>query len=116
MKFLVLMAEEDTWDRWNALSEAEQQAAYDCFNAFTAAVGQRGKVIAGDALDRPELARTVRPGPERLVTEGPFAETVEQMGGFWVVELPDLETALGAAKLLPEAYSVEVRPVVDMDD
>ena len=92
MKFLVLMAEEDTWDRWNALSEAEQQAAYDCFTAFTAAVEERGKVIAGEALDRPEEARTVRPGTERLVTEGPFAETVEQMGGFWVVDLPDLET------------------------
>ena len=97
MKFLVLMAEEDTWNRWNALSDAEQQAAYDCFTAFTTAVEERGKVIAGDALDRPEQARTVRPGSERLVTEGPFAETVEQMGGFWVVELPDLETAVAAA-------------------
>ena len=112
MKFLVLMAEEDTWNRWNALSDAEQQAAYDCFTAFTTAVEERGKVIAGDALDRPEQARTVRPGSERLVTEGPFAETVEQMGGFWVVELPDLETAVAAARLLPEAYSVEVRPIV----
>ena len=110
MKFLVLMAEEDTWNRWNALSEAEQQAVFDCFTAFTAAVEERGKVIAGDALDRPELARTVRPGAERPVTEGPFAETVEQMGGFWVVDLPDLETAVAAARLLPEAYSVEVRP------
>src|SRR5215217_2339232 len=82
VKFLVLMAEEDTWNRWNALPEAEQQAAYDCFTAFTAAVEEQGKVIAGDALDRPEQARTVRPGAERLVTEGPFAETVEQMGGF----------------------------------
>jgi hypothetical protein len=116
MKFLVLMAEEDTWNRWNALPESEQQAAYDCFTAFTAAVDQRGKVIAGDALDRPELARTVRPGAERVVTEGPFAETVEQMGGFWVVELPDLDTAVAAAKLLPPAYSVEVRPIVDIGD
>ena len=116
MKFLVLMAEEDTWNRWNALSDVEQQAAYDCFTAFTAAVEQSGKVIAGDALDRPERARTVRPGAERLVTEGPFAETVEQMGGFWVVELPDLETAVTAARLLPEAYSVEVRPIVDIGD
>jgi hypothetical protein len=116
MKFLVLMAEEDTWERWNALSDVEQQDVFDRFTAFTTAVKERGTVLAGEALDRPESARTVRPGPGRAVTEGPFAETVEQMGGFWLVDLPDLESALTAAKLLPEAYSVEVRPVVDMGE
>jgi hypothetical protein len=116
MKFLVLMAEEDTWERWNALSDAEQQDVFDSFTAFTEAVKERGTVLAGEALDRAESARTVRPGPGRPVTEGPFAETVEQLGGFWLVDLPDLESAVGAAKLLPAAYSVEVRPVVDMED
>ena len=116
MKFLVLMAEEDTWERWNALSDAEQQNVFDSFTAFTEAVKERGTVMAGEALDRAESARTVRPGPGRPVTEGPFAETVEQLGGFWLVDLPDLESAVGAAKLLPAAYSVEVRPVVDMED
>ena len=118
MKFLVLMAEEDTWERWNALSDAEQQDVFDRFTAFTAAVKERGAVLAGEALDRPESARTVRPGagPGRQVTEGPYAETVEQMGGFWLVELPDLDAALAAARLLPEAYSVEVRPVIDMGE
>ena len=116
MKFLVLMAEEDTWERWNALSDAEQQDVFDSFTAFTEAVKERGTVLAGEALDRAESARTVRPGPGRPVTEGPFAETVEQLGGFWLVDLPDLESAVGAAKLLPEAYSVEVRPIVDIGD
>ena len=116
MKFLVLMAEEDTWERWNALSDAEQQNVFDSFTPFTEAVKERGTVLAGEALDRAESARTVRPGPGRPVTEGPFAETVEQLGGFWLVDLPDLESAVGAAKLLPAAYSVEVRPVVDMED
>jgi hypothetical protein len=116
MKFLVLMAEEDTWERWGALSDAEQQDVFDSFTAFTEAVKERGTVLAGEALDRAESARTVRPGASRPVTEGPFAETVEQLGGFWLVDLPDLESAVGAAKLLPGAYSVEVRPVVDMGD
>ena len=115
MKFLVLMAEEDTWERWNALTDAEQQDVFDSFTAFTEAVKERGTVLAGEALDRAESARTVRPGPGRPVTEGPFAETVEQLGGFWLVDLPDLETAVAAATLLPAAYSVEVRPVVDME-
>ena len=116
MKFLLLMAEEDTWERWNALTDVEQQAVFERFTAFTKAVGERGTVIAGEALDRPERARTIRPGAGRPVTEGPFAETVEQMGGFWLVDLPDLDTAVEVARLLPDTYSVEVRPVVDMGD
>ena len=90
MKFLVLMAEEDTFDRWNALSDEEQQDVFDRFTAFTTAVKERGTVLAGEALDRPENARTVRPTDRpagRAVTEGPFAETVEQLGGFYVVDL-----------------------------
>jgi hypothetical protein len=120
VKFLVLMAEEDTWNRWSSLSDAEQQQVFDRFTAFTEAVKARGSVLAGEALDRPESARTIRPaagnGRGRAVTEGPFAETVEQLGGFWLVDLPDLDAAVEAATLLPAAYSVEVRPVVDMGD
>lgn len=116
MRFLVLMAEEDNWDRWEALSDAEQQVVFDQFTAFTKAVEERGTVVASEVLDRPELARTVRPGADRSVTEGPYAETVEQLGGFYLVELPDLDTAVEAARLLPPAYSVEVRPVVDMGE
>ncbi|MEO6511314.1 MAG: YciI family protein [Nocardioides sp.] len=114
MKFLVLMAEEDTWERWNALDDDEQQDVFGRFTAFTEAVRARGEVLAGEALDRTEHARTVRPGADRPVTDGPFAETVEQLGGFWLVDLPDLDTAVAAAKLLPDAYSVEVRPVVEV--
>ena len=62
MKFLVLMAEEDSWNRWNALSDGEQQEVFDPFTAFTKEVEERGAVLAGEALDRPEMARTVRPG------------------------------------------------------
>jgi hypothetical protein len=118
MKFLVLMAEEDTWNRWTALSDGQQEAVFERFTAFTEAVKERGSVLAGEALDRPEGARTVRPGSGagRPVTEGPFAETVEQLGGFWLVDLPDLDSALEAARLLPDTYSVEVRPIVDMGD
>jgi hypothetical protein len=116
VKFLVLMAEEDSWERWNALSDAEQQAVFERFTAFSEAVKERGTVLAGEALDRPESARTISPGAGRAVTEGPYAETVEQLGGFWLVDLPDLDTAVEAARLLPDTYRVEVRPVVDMGE
>jgi hypothetical protein len=46
------------------------------------------------------------------VTDGPFAETVEQIGGFYVIDLPDLETAVECAKLLPREHRVEVRPTL----
>ena len=117
MKFLVLMAEEDTWNRWNALSDAEQQDVFDCFTAFTAAVEERGKVIAGEALDRPERPARSGPGPSASVTEGPFAETVEQLGGFWVVDLPDLETrASRRPSCCPRPTASRYGPIVDMGD
>ena len=114
MKFLVLMAEEDSWDRWNAAGEADQARMMDQLAAFAEAVKERGAMLAGEALRRPEEARTLRPGSGRPVTEGPFAETVEQLGGFYLVDLADLDTAVELSRLLPDAWTVEVRPVDDM--
>lgn len=111
MRFLVLMTEEDHYARWDAATEAEQQAAFDCMSAFTAAVAERGSVVHGEALARPEEARVVRAA---AVTEGPYAETVEQLGGFFLIDVPDLDTAVAHAKLLPPAWTIEVRPVVEM--
>lgn len=116
MRFLVLAAEEDSYAKWDAMTEAERNVHFAAMEQFAMAVKERGAIVDGGALDRPDAARTVRPGdaPSRQVTEGPFAETVEQMGGFWLVELPDLEAAVEAAKLLPTSYSVEVRPILEM--
>jgi hypothetical protein len=112
MKFLVLMAEADHFANWDAASEAEQQAVFDCFRAFDEAVlAAGGELVGGEALTRPAEARTLRPGADRVVTEGPYAETVEQLGGFYLVDLPDLDAAVEAARLLPSAYTIEVRPV-----
>ena len=112
MKFLVLMAEEDHFDRWNTATEAERDRFFEGLRAFTEAVAERGKVLAGEALAPPEDAVTLRAG--RPPTTGPYAETAEQVGGFYLVELPDLGTAVEAAGLLPDSVSVEVRPVLDV--
>ena len=112
MKFLVLMAEADHYDRWDASSDAEQQAVYDCFKAFSDAVRERGSLLQGEALGHPSASRTLAAGDVRAVREGPYAETVEQLGGFYLVDLPDLETAVEVARLLPPAYTIEVRPVI----
>jgi hypothetical protein len=104
------MAEEDHFDKWEAASADAHQAFFDGLAAFTAAVKERGQVLFGDALARPDRAVTVR---GRTITEGPYAETVEQVGGFYVVDLPSRKQAVEVARLLP-VPSVEVRPILDM--
>jgi hypothetical protein len=110
MRFLVLMAEEDHFDVWERKTGQEQQAFFDGLAAFTSAVDERGQVLAGGALDRPEHAVTLRTG---MRVEGPYAETVEQVGGFYVVELPSLEDTLETVRLLPVPVA-EVRTILDM--
>ncbi|MEI5671796.1 MULTISPECIES: YciI family protein [unclassified Nocardioides] len=114
MRFVVLMAEADHFARWSALGEDEQGAVFEAFGAFEAAVVERGgSVVGGEGLAPVAEARTIQPGPDRVVTEGPYAESVEQLGGFFVVDLPDLATAVETARLLPASYLVEVRPASD---
>lgn len=116
MKFLVRIAEPDHFDRWDRLTDEGRDAVFATFRAYAAAVRERGgTVIEGAGLARPEEARTLTPGEPgaRTVTAGPFAESTEQVGGFYLVDLPDLETAVRTAELLPAEYTIEVRPVVD---
>jgi hypothetical protein len=110
MRFLVLLTERDHFARWDALSEAERDDAMEAFRVFAKAVQERGEIIDGDALHAPATVRTVQPGPARTVTDGPFAETVEQLAGYYVIDVPDLDTAVELARLLPEVTAVEVRP------
>jgi hypothetical protein len=114
MRFLVLLAEDDHFAKWDAADEALRQRVIADFQAFDAAVRARGSIVTGDALDRPESARTVQPG-DRAVTEGPFAETVEQVGGFYLIDVPSLEDAVEVAKVLPREYTVEVRPTLEVE-
>ena len=115
MRFLVLLAEEDHFDRWENADDDYRQRCFDDYNAFADAVRERGSVVFGDALGRPDSARTIQPDEARTVTDGPYAETVEQLGGFYVVELPDQDTAVELARLLPREYHVEVRPMLEVE-
>lgn len=114
MKFVLLMAEEDHFGNWERADRDHRDRVVADFEAFTQAAKARGSIVAGEALDHPDQARTVRPGADRPVTAGPFAETVEQLGGFYLLDVPDESTALELAALLPREYAVEVRPVVDV--
>ncbi|MDF1604880.1 YciI family protein [Nocardioides sp. YIM 152315] len=114
MRFVLLMSEADHFANWDAASEEHRARVVADFEAFDAAVARRGSVVGGEALSRPETARTVRPGDGRPVTDGPFAETVEQIGGFYVIDVDSTEVAVELAALLPREYTVEVRPVLEV--
>ncbi len=115
MHFLILLGGADHFDTWDAADDELRARSLRDYNAFADAVRQRGDLVAGDALHRPETARTVQPGSSRLVTDGPFAETVEQIGGFYLIDVPDLRTAVDLAKLLPSECLVEVRPTLGIE-
>jgi hypothetical protein len=91
-------------EAWSAMMDAHQ--------AFAKAVGDLGgNILGGEALGMTDTATSIRDG---VVTDGPFVETKETFGGFYLVEARDLDHALEIAKLCPApAGGVEVRPVMD---
>jgi hypothetical protein len=89
------------------------QEMLDAHNAWGHAVEAAGaKIVAGEALQPTTTATSIRSGAgSPLITDGPFAETKEALGGFYLVDAPDLDVALSLAKTLP-AEGVEVRPIL----
>lgn len=93
-----------------------QQAELDGYTAFTAHVRERGAYEAGEALDSTTTATTVRVRDGKtLTTDGPYVETKEALGGFYIVEAADLDEAIGYAAMIPGARhgAIEVRPIFD---
>lgn len=96
----------------------EMQAMMAEYMAFGEAITSEGIMRGGDALQPTATATTVRVRDgETLLSDGPFAETHEQLGGFYMVECDTLDQAIGAAKRIPGARygSIEVRPVMEFD-
>ena len=93
-------------------------AELELYNAFTREVRERGQFIAGEALDTTDTATSVRIQDGRtVVTDGPFAETKEALGGFYLLECKDLDEAIEMAAKIPAARrgTIEVRPVWSYD-
>jgi hypothetical protein len=97
------------------MDPAERQKMSEEYGTFTQSIIQSGHFKAGDGLQPTTTATTVRVRDGKtLTTDGPFAETREQLGGYYLVEAKDLDTALGIAARIPGAKdgSIEVRPVM----
>ncbi len=92
----------------------EAQASFEAYRKFTESINDRGINLGGEALHGTESATTVRVREgETLTTDGPFAETKEALGGFYLIEAGDLDEAIAVAAELPGSWygSVEVRPI-----
>jgi hypothetical protein len=103
---------------WATQTEEEAQAQFQEYMAFTKDIVDRGIRQSGEALQPTATATTVRVRDgETMTTDGPFAETKEQLGGFYVVDCKDLDEAIEVAARIPDARngSVEVRPIMEFD-
>lgn len=99
-------------------SEAEMQQNMGNWYTYTEGLQKSGKMLAGDALMPVNTAHTVRlQNGQATITDGPFAETKEQFGGFYILNVDSWEEAAEAAKSMPilEGGSVEVRPLMEFE-
>ena len=116
MKYL-LMIYNDPADA-PELGTPEQDAAHGKWATYTQELAASGSLLGGDALQGTETATTVRVrGGDVLTTDGPFAETKEVLGGYYLIDVEGLDQALAWAARMPNiSYaSVEVRPVWEVD-
>ncbi len=116
MKFLALIYNDESG--YADVTPEQGAAVMQAYGEFTEAAIAAGVYIAGDGLQPTVTATTVRVRDgERLLTDGPFAETKEQLGGYYALECKDLDEALEWAARIPGAAngSVEVRPVIDYE-
>ena len=114
MRYVCLIYDEE--QRMSTLPKAEADAFMGEYFSFTNDIQEKGSYVAGEALHPVNTATTLRMRNGKLsTTDGPFAETKEQLGGFYLIEARDLNEALQIAARIPSVRtgSIEVRPVVD---
>lgn len=116
MRYLALIYGNEA-DGQNATQE-EQVAVMEAYNAFTHEISESGAMLGGEALMPTSTATTVRiRDGKALVTDGPFAETKEQLGGFYLIKCANLDEAIEVASKIPGAKtgSIELRPVMEFE-
>jgi len=115
MKYMLLIYDDER--AWGKLSGAEQQQVFGEYGQFTQQIKSSGNYLTGAQLQPTSAATSVRVRDgKRLITDGPFAETREQLGGYYLIDATNLDEALAIAGRIPSARmgTIEVRPVVEV--
>ena len=116
MKYLLTLYHDE--NRVTELSPEQRQEGMKEWDAYTTEVKDAGAFLGGEGLEPTALATTIaiQPTGDHVVTDGPFAETKEQLGGFYLLECENLDEAIAWAKKIPmPGGKVEVRPVMDYE-
>jgi hypothetical protein len=116
MKYLCLIYEDET--AFGKMPKAEAGKMMGEYQAYTADIKRSGHYLGGNALQPTQAASTVRVRNGKIsTTDGPFAETKEQLGGYYLVEAKDLNDAIQVAARIPSARwgSIEVRPIMEFN-
>jgi hypothetical protein len=114
MRYMMLIYTSEAADA--SASPADQAAMFKEYDVFTKELTARGANKGGEALQPTTTATTVRVRNGKTVTtDGPFAETKEQLGGYYVVDVKNLDEAIRAASMIPGAKlgSIEIRPIME---
>ena len=114
MKYMLLIYHDE--QVWDGHTEAERQEIYSEYRQLRDELTESGTFLTGDQLQATSTANTVRVRQSKpVVTDGPFAETREQLGGFFLIEASDISEATAIAARIPSARegSIEIRPVVE---
>ena len=114
MKYMLLIY--DDTKVWEKFSEAQRKQGMEMYMKFTQEVKSRGHYVSSNQLQPASMATSVRERDgKRLLTDGPYAETREQLGGYYLIEAKDLDEATAIAARVPSAQwgVVEVRPIVE---
>lgn len=115
MQYLLLIY--DNEQNWLGLNETDREAIMTEYMTFTESIAKTGHYKGGNELEPTNTATTVRVrNGKRTTTDGPFAETREHLGGYYLIDAKDLDEAIGLAERIPGARSgsVEVRPIRPM--
>lgn len=116
MKYLVLLIGSGDVRPWAELTDDEQASMMGQFGAFDVACRERDGVelLAGEALGEAGDATVMRTRGGRVeLTDGPYAEVIEGMGGFYLLEAPDLDVVVDLLKVLPP-FDIQIHPTIDV--
>lgn len=116
MKYLVMLIGDGDEKPWDDMSPDEQGELMQRFGDFDEACAAREgvQILGGEALDAPSAATVMRTRAGKVsLTEGPYAEALEGLGGFYLVEAPDLDTLVELLRALPR-YDIQIIPTIDV--